>query len=342
MLKIKHLQKGDKVAIVSLSSGMLGEDFCNHTLEIGTARLEALGLVPVFMENSLKGIEYVKNNPDKRAYDLKAAFLDDDIKAVICAIGGNDTFLTLAHLLDDQEFIEAVENNPKIFLGYSDSTTNHFMFNKLGLPTFYGQSFVTDIAELDTNMLEYSEKAFKRLFDEEFVNNINSSPVWYEERKQFGSDQVGISRIKHGEARGHEYINWRNDIEGIVFGGCLESIYEMLKPTQGNIQEEIFDKYNLYPDLEYWNNKILFLETSEEKPNPETFENMIKAIDDTGTLKVIQALIFAKPQDEVFYEEYKSILSKYANKYNLPVILNINIGHSYPKTILKLNHKIKL
>lgn len=35
MLKARKLQKGDKVAVVSLSSGMLGEEFCRHNLEIG-------------------------------------------------------------------------------------------------------------------------------------------------------------------------------------------------------------------------------------------------------------------------------------------------------------------
>ena len=43
MLKAQPLKKGDKVAIVSLSSGTLGESFCAHNLEIGTKRLEENG-----------------------------------------------------------------------------------------------------------------------------------------------------------------------------------------------------------------------------------------------------------------------------------------------------------
>ena len=53
----RKLRKGDRVAIVSLSSGMLGEPFCSHNIEIGTGRLRAYGLEPVFMPNALKGIE---------------------------------------------------------------------------------------------------------------------------------------------------------------------------------------------------------------------------------------------------------------------------------------------
>ena len=62
--------------------------------------------------------------------------------------------------MEDQEFINAVRDNPKIFLGFSDSINNHLMVNKLGLSTFYGQSFLQDIAELDNEMLPYSKYYF--------------------------------------------------------------------------------------------------------------------------------------------------------------------------------------
>ena len=92
MQQAKKLRKGDKVAIVSLSSGMLGEEFCSHNLEIGTKRLKEYGLEPVFMPNSLRGIEYLKEHPEARAEDLKKAFLDDSVAGIICAIGGDDTY----------------------------------------------------------------------------------------------------------------------------------------------------------------------------------------------------------------------------------------------------------
>ena len=69
----RKLRKGDKVAIVSLSSGMLGEDFCSHNIEIGVKRLKEYGLKPVFMPNALRGFEYLKENPKARAEDLKDA-----------------------------------------------------------------------------------------------------------------------------------------------------------------------------------------------------------------------------------------------------------------------------
>ena len=49
----KKLRKGDKVAIVSLSSGMLGEAFCSHNIEIGVKRLREYGLETSFMPHSV-------------------------------------------------------------------------------------------------------------------------------------------------------------------------------------------------------------------------------------------------------------------------------------------------
>lgn len=53
MNKPKGLKKGDKVAVVSLSSGILGESFAEHQLKLGSERLTKLGLVPVFMPHAL-------------------------------------------------------------------------------------------------------------------------------------------------------------------------------------------------------------------------------------------------------------------------------------------------
>lgn len=71
--------------------------------------------MPVVMPNALKGFEYLKNHPEKRADDLKLAFSDKDIKAVICSIGGVDTYKLTPYLMNDKEFIENVRKHPKIF-----------------------------------------------------------------------------------------------------------------------------------------------------------------------------------------------------------------------------------
>ena len=115
MTKPQKLKKGDKVAVVSLSRGLLGMPFCRHELELGIRRLKEFGLEPVIMDNALKDMEYLDKHPEARAADLKQAFTDPSIKAIITAIGGNDTYKTFEYLMEDEEFISAVKNYPKIF-----------------------------------------------------------------------------------------------------------------------------------------------------------------------------------------------------------------------------------
>ena len=57
MIKPKRLYKGDKVAIVSLSRGMIGEKMFIHKYELAKKRLEEYGLEVVAMPNALKGID---------------------------------------------------------------------------------------------------------------------------------------------------------------------------------------------------------------------------------------------------------------------------------------------
>ena len=150
-----------KIGVVSLSSGILGEDFVSHEVKIGIERLKKYGIEVEFLPNSTKGIEFLKNNPKARAKDLIDAFNDDSINMILCAIGGDDTYRLLPYLFENNELEKAVKQ--KIFLGFSDTTINHFMLNKVGIKTFYGQAFLPDICELSNEMLPYSKHFFEEL-----------------------------------------------------------------------------------------------------------------------------------------------------------------------------------
>ena len=67
------------VAIVSLSSGIIGEPFINFEVEIGLRRLKELGLNVKFMPHARKGLDYVREHPEKRAEDLLEAFRDLEV-----------------------------------------------------------------------------------------------------------------------------------------------------------------------------------------------------------------------------------------------------------------------
>lgn len=342
MIFPKKLKSGDKVAIVSLSSGMLGEEFCRHNVEIGTKRLQDFGLEPVFMPHALKGIDYLKEHPEARASDLKQAFLDDSIAGIICAIGGDDTYRLLPFLMEDREFIEAVQSNPKLFTGFSDTTINHLMFYQLGLATYYGLAFITDLAEISDEMLPYTKAAFEGYFEDFSSRKIVPSEVWYEERRDFSRNAIGTERIAHREERGFELLQGAGVFEGKLLGGCLESLYDVLTSNRYPNQKAVCEKYGLFPNVEEWRDKILFIETCEEKPAPELFAKELQALKEQGIFEVIQGIIVGKPQDESYYEEYKSVLKEIVANQNLPIVYNVNFGHATPRTFLPYGAKVRV
>ena len=342
MKKAKALLKGDRVAIVSLSSGMLGDDCCKHYIDIGARRLRELGLEPVFMPNSLKGTDYLQEHPEARASDLKEAFKDDSIRGIICAIGGDDTYRLLPYLLDDAEFIDMVNSHPKLFTGFSDTTINHLMFYKLGIVTYYGPAFICDIGEIADEMLPYTLKAFQGFFSGYETEEILSSDIWYEERTDFSEAAIGTERIKHEEKHGYELLQGNSVFGGKLLGGCLESLYDVLTGFRYKDENEICCKYSLFPSREEWKNKILFVETCEEKPKPELLKDELMAIKERGVFDVISGILVGKPQDEKYYEEYKQVYIDVVDNKELPILYNINFGHSLPRCVIPYGIEVKV
>ncbi len=344
MFKANKLKSGDKVAIVSLSSGIMGEPFVKHELDLGIKRLKELNLVPVFMENSLKGMEFIKNHPEKRAEDLKQAFADDSIKAIICAIGGEDAYLALPYLLEDENFKANVKNNPKIFLGFSDSTTNHLVLNKLGLVTFYGQAFLTDLAEFEPEMLEYSKNAFDYLFNAHENYEVKPSPVWYLDRTDYSANAVGTLRERRDNSKGYAVLKGTKPVSGKLLGGCIEILadYAFFETESYPVFEEIASRYNVLPTLDEWKDSIMLIETSQNKISPEKYRKIIQKFKSLKIFNQISGLVCGKPVDEVYYEEYKQILIEELAEFDFPIFFNLNIGHAYPHAILPLGATLEL
>lgn len=330
----KHLKTGDRIAIVSLSRGLLGMPFCKHELDIGLRRLKTFGLEPVLMPNALRSLDDLAAHPEARAADLKQAFGDDSIRAILCAIGGDDTYRTIPYLMDDPAFIEAVRQNPKIFTGFSDTTFNHLMLNRLGLSTFYGPCFMVDLAELDTEMLPYTKASFEQFFRSDPAFAIPSSPIWYGDRESYGADQVGVPRDAHPETHGYETLNGSGTITGKLYGGCIESLYDAMTGERYGDEPKVMEAYHIFPTEAEWAEKLLFLETSECASSPERLETMLMAFKVRGILRLVQGVLVGKPIDEKHYEAYKAVYRKVFSDLDTPVLYNLNFGHSVPRCIL--------
>ena len=63
----------------------------------------------------------------------------------------------------------------------------------------------------------------------------------------------------------------------------------------------------IWPEPDEWKGKILLLETSEEKPEPNLVKYYLRNLGAQGILERINGIVVGKPQDERFYEDYKEV-----------------------------------
>ena len=319
------------VAIVSLSSGIIGEPFVRFEVEIGLRRLKEMGLNVQFMPHALMGLDYVKNHPEKRAEDLLAAFRNPHIDMILCAIGGDDTYRLLPYLFDHNELADAVTN--KVFLGFSDTTINHLMLQKVGLRTFYGQAFLPDVCEIGPEMHPYTRKYFEELIITGRIKEIVPSEVWYEERRSFSPDQVGTRTPSHAN-QGFELLQGNPVFTGSILGGCIDSLYDFFNGDRYADMPVLCKMYHLFPDAQDWKGKILLLESSEEKPTPAVYRKTLEHLKQTGVFDSVSGILAGKPMDEAYSDEYKKLLVDVIGKPDLPIVFNINIGHAMPRCIM--------
>ena len=324
-------RKIQNVAIVSLSSGIAGEPSVQFEVDIGLRRLRKYGLNVRFMPHAMKGIDYVKAHPEKRAEDLLAAFRDPDIDMILCTIGGDDTYRLLPTLFDHGELADAVTD--KVFLGFSDTTINHLMLHKVGLRTFYGQAFLPDLCELGPEMLPYTRAYFEELIETGAIREIRPSALWYAEREEFSPDLVGQA-LPPRPNQGFELLQGAPVFSGKILGGCIDSIYDMFDGGRYADMPELCQKYHLFPDAEDWKGRILLLETSEEKPSPEKYRRALQYLKDAGVFSAVSGVLAGKPMDETYAAEYKQLLTEVIAQPTLPVVFNLNIGHAMPRCIM--------
>lgn len=330
MIKPQKLKKGDKIAIVSLSWGGLGDKYLIHKYYIAKERLQNdFGLEVITMPNALKGSEFVYNHPELRAKDLMDAFKDKTIKGIFCAIGGDDSIRLLPYIDYD-----VIKNNPKVFMGYSDTTISHFMLNKADVVSYYGPSVMCEFGEY-VKMFDYTKEAIENILFKNTENYyVKSSEYWSNEHVSWKEENIHIQKKLIKEEHGYEVLSGKGKIEGQLLGGCID-VFPMILETE------------IWPKADEWKNKILLIETSEEKMTPNYLLYYLRNLGAQGILNNINGIIVGKPQDETYYEEYKTIYLKVLKEFEceeLPIIYNVNIGHAFGTGLLPLgiNYEVNL
>ena len=246
----------------------------------------------------------------------------------MCAIGGDDTYRLAPYLFDNDELKKVVNNKP--FLGFSDTTINHFMLHKLGINTFYGQSFLADVCEMSKDMLPYTKEYFE-LFLNNNLKTIKPSVYWYSSRQDFSKDQLGIDLNSH-KNEGYILLQGELPFKGKVLGGCIDSIFDMFDGERYQDMPSICQKYGLFPND--WEDKILLIESSEELMPPEKYEKALNYLKKEGVFNKISGILVGKPMDNVYFKEYQEILVEVVDNEKLPILYNINIGHCEPRCII--------
>lgn len=77
-------------------------------------------------------------------------------------------------------------------------------------------------------------------------------------------------------------------------GGCIDSMYEIFENPH---YRQINEIYKIFPDAKEWQNKIILLETSEQKPNPELFNKMLLKLKENNVFIKPICIIVGKPQN---------------------------------------------
>ena len=321
-LKPKSLKQGDKIATISLSWGGAGE--LPHRYEKGKRQLEeTFGLKVVETRNALKSAEWINKNPEARAQDLMEAFSDNSIKAIISNIGGDDSIRILPFL-----DLSIIKNNPKIFLGFSDSTITHLACYKAGLTSFYGTSLLVGFAE-NGGMFPYEVYNIRRsLFSPNPIGQISpNSSGWTSEHVEWTDISLQDTKRKLTKSNNWNFLQGHEIVRGKLLGGCVE-VLEFAKAT------------DFWIESNEWKNAIMFLETSEEMLDPKYFKWIIRNYGAQGILHNINGLILGRPYGNKFTDDYNNILLQIIRDElqlkELPIITEMDFGHTSPTFVIPI------
>lgn len=117
------LKKGDIIRLIT-PSGAIEETYVSESVPV----LSEWGYICETAQHALERNGRFAGTIRERMEDLKKAFLDPEVKAVLCTRGGYG----VVHLLAEIE-PEIIRNNPKWLIGFSDITALHALSSYAGV-----------------------------------------------------------------------------------------------------------------------------------------------------------------------------------------------------------------
>jgi muramoyltetrapeptide carboxypeptidase LdcA involved in peptidoglycan recycling len=323
LIKPARLCPGDTVAAVSLSWG--GPGCCPQRYAAGKRQFEdEFRCTVVEARHALRDPAWLAANPRARADDLMEAFADRSIRAVISTIGGDDSIRMLRYV--DLEVLRA---NPKIFMGYSDTTVSHFACLAAGLTSFYGPAFMSGFAE-NGGMHPYLVASVRRtLFSGAPIGEIGpNGDGWTVERLDWADPATQSRRRALTPSTGWRWLQGAGRVRGPLIGGCIE-VMEWLKGTP------------VWPPLEAWAGAILFIETSEEAPPAQQVRRWLRSYGAQGILERIAGILVGRPGGDQLpvpaHADYdEAVLGAVRDELGLKtaIVAGMDFGHTDPFFVL--------
>lgn len=308
----EKLKKGDEVRVIAPVSSL--SIISKESRRIADKRFEDLGHKLSFGEHVEEINDFSSTTIKSRIEDLHEAFQDKSVKAIITVIGGFNSNQLLRHVDWD-----LIKNNPKILCGYSDVTALNISFYvKAGLVTYSGPHYSTFGQEL---YFDYTLDYFKKclLSDEPFEvkpSDTWSDDLWFKDQKNRKLIQnEGWLIINEGEA------------EGTIVGGNL-STFNLLQGTE------------YFPSLK---DSVLFIEDDEES-RPHHFDRDLQSLIHLPGFGGVKCIVIGRFQkaSEVTDSKLRKIIETKSELKEIPVIANVDFGHTDPKITFPIGGEVKI
>lgn len=278
----------------------------------------------------------IQSSITNRHEEIRSAFLDPSISAVICTIGGEAFTQLLPTLIADEELCTTIRTNPKIVVGSSDMTGLHwFLYGITGLRTFYGPSVIPELGTADSIDDEATPLAFcvRSLFDAiakpEPIGPIPRSPIYAPKAPAFFRDPASLQVQEVVPAPAWRWLR-RGKAQGRLFGGCLTVVVRL-----NGIRA-------IVPD---WRGRIVFLETSAGVSRDlGLVRTAVADLIAQGVFEESAGLVIGRPYGydseerlEQYIDIFRTLLCEgrlAAAENQFPILCNVDIGHTTPMVTL--------
>ena len=310
------LQKGDKVMVVAPARGLklIGQDVRKIALD----RLNSLGLEVVFAPNTTdENWDYMgSTSVEKRVADIHYAFKDKSVKAIFTVIGGFNSNQLLKYLDYD-----LIKQNPKIFCGFSDITAiSNAIKEKTGLVTYYGPHFSTLGMKLGC---DYTFEHMIKMLLEDGIDDIEPAQIWSDDLWFLDQDKRDF------EANEGYWIINEGNAEGVIEGGNL-CTYNLLLGTPY--------RHHFTEDT------ILFIEDDTITNALAEFERDLQALIHQEDFKHVKGIVIGRflKDAKVTKEGLEFVIKTKEELKNIPVIANVDFGHTSPILTIPLGGFAKI